>query len=519
MKMKYLYILPLLGAALMGCDKIEYSDAKPVTNPQLPGITMSDFSVTPSSTLTGLLDLTKLAAETMDPYTDMLNLYTVNVNTSDLPEGAVLSGGLELSATPDFANVLNIDDVTMTNGVAQAPLSSFLYVRSQMYGKDPRPYEIYYRVPVYVTVDGGRYKLGSKDDYFCDGYSFEETGEDPGYVVEEKYYLLGPAGNDLSSAVEFEHSGYNIYDDTIFTVTTTFAEGCSSWLVVPMSVYDAAMAGGDLDTSKCYGPDVATAMTGVLELGGEPGELTAEKKYQFSIVMSDLTFTITEVPLLSYGEPTGVYLRGDMNGWGASPDWEFIATDDPDVYILPYITFGPTSFKVADANWSVINLGGQGDPITVGKEYPLNGGDNINLGEAFTGAVILTNSGSSYSLMLQPFESATEGEGSGIYLRGGMNDWGAPAEYEFVTTSSKNVWTLSNVSISAGTEFKVADADWSSVNYGTSAGAGAFDETSGTGILGLVYNGNNINLVENFNGNMRLVSVDGHYYLYFLLNN
>ena len=518
MKMKYLYILPLLGAALIGCDKIDESDAGPVVNPQLPGITMSDFTVTPSSTLTGMLDLTTLAESTMDPSTYMINLYTVNVLTSDLPEGAVLSGGLELSATPDFANVLNIDDVTLTEGVAEAPLSSFLYVRSQMFGRDPRPYTVYYRVPVYVTVDGGRYKLGEKNDYYCDGYTFEETGEDPGYTVEEAYYLVGPNGNDLASAVKFEHSGYNIYDDTIFTVTTTFAEGCSSWLLVPLSAYEAAMESGSLDTSMCYGPDVATAMSGVLELGGNPGELTSEHKYQFSIVMSDLTFSITEVPLLSYGEPTGVYLRGDMNGWGASADWEFIATDDPDVYILPYITFGPTSFKVADANWSVINLGGTGAPIVVGQEYALDGGDNIGLDVEFTGAVILTNSGSSYTLMLQPFEPTTEGQASGIYLRGGMNDWGASSDFEFMTYSSENVWYIYDVTIASGTEFKVADADWAAVNLGTTQGAGAFDETSGTGILGLVDNGANINLAQNFNGDLRLVSVKGHYYLYFILD-
>ena len=518
MKLKYLYLLPILGAVISGCDKIEYSDAKPVTNPQLPAITMTDFTVTPSSTLTGLLDLTTLAAETSDPNTEMLNLYSVNVLTSDLPEGAVISGGLELSATPDFANPLNIENVTITNGVAQAPLSSFLYVRSQMYGRDPREYPMYYRIPVYVTVDGGQYKLGEKDDYFCDGYDFMETGEDPGYVVEDSYYLVGPEGFELANAIKFEHSGYNVYDDTIFNVTALFGEEYSTWLIVPESVYMAAQNGGDLDTSKCYGPEDAVSLEGVIELGADPGQLEAGKKYQFTIVMASSTYTITEVPLLSYGDPTGVYLRGDMNGWGATPDWEFIATDDQDVYILPYITFGPTSFKVADINWSIINLGGQGAEIVPGETYDLNGGDNITLGTVFTGAVILTNTGSSYTLLLQPFDEATAGTASGIYLRGGMNDWGTSSDWEFMTTDSENVWTLSGVSISTGTEFKVADENWSAVNLGTTNGAGAFDETSETGILGLVPGGANITLAQNFNGDLRLVSVDGHYYLYFILN-
>ena len=68
MKFKYLFALPIIATALMGCDEIEMSDAKPVENPQLPSITQNDFTVTAESALSGL-NLEALNAATDDPTT------------------------------------------------------------------------------------------------------------------------------------------------------------------------------------------------------------------------------------------------------------------------------------------------------------------------------------------------------------------------------------------------------------------------------------------------------------------
>lgn len=53
-----------------------------------------------------------------------------------------------------------------------------------------------------------------------------------------------------------------------------------------------------------------------------------------------------------------------------------------------------------------------------------------------------------------------------IYLRGSMNDWNAVDAWKFETTDNI-LFTLSQVSISADETFKVADANWGSINYGT----------------------------------------------------
>lgn len=55
--------------------------------------------------------------------------------------------------------------------------------------------------------------------------------------------------------------------------------------------------------------------------------------------------------------------------------------------------------------------------------------------------------------------------GTGIYLRGEMNGWAAQPEWEFSSTATEGVYELRDVSINGS--FKIADADWGEVNYGT----------------------------------------------------
>lgn len=58
-----------------------------------------------------------------------------------------------------------------------------------------------------------------------------------------------------------------------------------------------------------------------------------------------------------------------------------------------------------------------------------------------------------------------------MYLRGGMNEWGSPAEYQFMTGPEENTWVTNTITIAANTQFKVADASWGACNWGGPAGA------------------------------------------------
>ncbi|MBD5185821.1 MAG: hypothetical protein HDS92_04335 [Bacteroidales bacterium] len=53
---------------------------------------------------------------------------------------------------------------------------------------------------------------------------------------------------------------------------------------------------------------------------------------------------------------SGIYLRGDMNGWGTDAAWEFTTTATKGVYELTDVTLSG-SFKIADKDWGSVNYG------------------------------------------------------------------------------------------------------------------------------------------------------------------
>lgn len=99
-----------------------------------------------------------------------------------------------------------------------------------------------------------------------------------------------------------------------------------------------------------------------------------------------------------------------------------------------------------------------------------------------------------------------------IYLRGGMNEWGAPEEYQFSTGTDDNTWVTPVIDIAAGTEFKVADSSWGPLNAG--AGAAGNEVTPNTPIV--IDNGDNpgnLTCVEDFHGYAHLSLSKGLYTL------
>ena len=105
------------------------------------------------------------------------------------------------------------------------------------------------------------------------------------------------------------------------------------------------------------------------------------------------------------GLPTGIFVRGDMNGWGADPAWEFKTTTVTNVYVLEGVSIDAnTGFKIADASWGSINCGAKGN-LEFNKKYSLdNAGSsgNITMPTDFNGNITLYQSGDKFSMMLEP---------------------------------------------------------------------------------------------------------------------
>lgn len=105
------------------------------------------------------------------------------------------------------------------------------------------------------------------------------------------------------------------------------------------------------------------------------------------------------------------------------------------------------------------------------------------------------------------------GQPANLYLRGGMNDWNADAgsAYQFMTADEENSWVSGEITIAAGTEFKVADSAWGPINLGSGEDA--------TVHVGEAYSLNggdspgNLKLAEDFTGKAYLYLEKGNYSL------
>lgn len=123
--------------------------------------------------------------------------------------------------------------------------------------------------------------------------------------------------------------------------------------------------------------------------------------------------------------PSGIYIRGEINGWTADQEWEFSKLSDTEFALYNKTLSG--SFKVADASWSSsCNYGSNGDNITMDVAYVLNGGSdpaNISTGGLSfpCSEILLTIEDGKASLKLIPNVS-TKGL-TAVYMVGDFNNW------------------------------------------------------------------------------------------------
>ena len=121
---------------------------------------------------------------------------------------------------------------------------------------------------------------------------------------------------------------------------------------------------------------------------------------------------------------SGIYLRGEVNSWGAVSDWEFSAEGNG-TYVLYDKTLSG-QFKVADSGWtSACNYGSNGTSIQMGVPYSLVLGTNDNIscgGNSFVcKRIVLTINNGVATLLL---ESDDDDTGlTSVYVIGDNNGW------------------------------------------------------------------------------------------------
>lgn len=164
------------------------------------------------------------------------------------------------------------------------------------------------------------------------------------------------------------------------------------------------LPGEELTGDDAWGPFNEAALT--CNYGEEPGVAVALEQGDANIICpwkGDYTITVsgdlstitltTETPKPEGDAP--VYVRGDMNSWGTEEAWQM--TKEGNVYKLTLaadqkIAVGE-SFKIADADWDKINVGGDGETMMLDTDTEVfNGGNpaNMTLEEEFTGTIYMT---------------------------------------------------------------------------------------------------------------------------------
>lgn len=236
--------------------------------------------------------------------------------------------------------------------------------------------------------------------------------------------------------------------------------------------------------------------------------------------------SLAYVPAVEPNVPSGIYLRGGMNNWGNDAGfadnlkWQFLTTTEAGVYIVEDAEIpAKTEFKVAAMDWGDPNAGYNGSDLQINTPYTMyNGGDsgNIVCPEDFMGDVQLVVKGGNYTITLIPYEKQEAGLKSSIYLVGSMTDWGWESSYEFLTAAYVGYWTLTNVSIPVGAEFKIAYMGWGDPNCGLMAG-----KDLEVGVAYTLFNdgaSGNLSFPENvsFKGDVNLKLKNGDYIVTFV---
>ncbi|MDE5663862.1 MAG: hypothetical protein K2L35_03640 [Muribaculaceae bacterium] len=191
-----------------------------------------------------------------------------------------------------------------------------------------------------------------------------------------------PAGADQFETVDgnFQIKINNLTQFKISTVLPA-ADAEDAW--VPFN--EAAL-------TCVYGEEPGKAVA--LEAGNDNIVCPWKGDYTITVAGDLSTITLTTDTKKPEGD-TPIYVRGDMNSWTPEEAWQL--TKDGNVYKLALgadqkIAAGE-AFKIADADWNSINVGGDGETIMLDTETEVfNGGNpaNITLEAEFTGTIYLT---------------------------------------------------------------------------------------------------------------------------------
>ncbi len=312
MKKINIFLLGALAMGFVGCDEAPEAPEMQ-SNPQAPVMAEGDIS----GEVAGVLaesSVLNLEDWKTDPAIEVFKFTKIE----DLPEGAVATCKLELSNSEEFGRIETLPVTMSEEGVATVNAVDWDDAHIALFGKSPKEKTAYWRVPVYINLDGTSYRYNSTTYYAASG-SVKETCMDAGFVIYDAYYMLCNATTwDLAQAADFrfEHSDKDVYDDPVFSylveVTQEVLDANGGGCYWKIASSDAVETG---EWTNVYGPedDGDENLDGMLVGDGkaQAGKLTAPGKYRFTINMEEMTYSIEMLT-----RPDFVAVPSNANGWG-----------------------------------------------------------------------------------------------------------------------------------------------------------------------------------------------------------
>ncbi|MDE6339218.1 MAG: hypothetical protein K2K97_05460, partial [Muribaculaceae bacterium] len=407
------------------------------------------------------------------------------------------------------------------------PGEKWIAAHVSLFGSNPKERQVYYRVPAYVVIDGSDYRYGGFDNYAASGMITESYN--PGFYTEQAYYFLSDVTTmDLANAAEVEsfkfhhNDDVDAYDDPVFSYTfkvtpeAIAANGGCKWRVAPQSTV------GTSNWAKTIGPkyDGDTELQGELvsENAGY-GLITKSGRYELTINMKEMTYTLVELPNV-------IYMVGAPQGWNINNNAVYLPEtyDGSNIYSgLVKVDAGQGIFRFYSqlGNWDKSSIGAADGDSTIDITLDANG---VYTGSLFETGVNANNSKFNWqlpnwaggaleitlNLNAMTIEIKKASVNTGIYLRGGMNGWGSDPAYEFLLTNETGIYAIDELTISANTEFKVADASWGAINFGAGEDNVIVPDTPYELVAG---SQKNISLKVDFNGKATLTKTGAAYSL------
>ena len=191
--------------------------------------------------------------------------------------------------------------------------------------------------------------------------------EDP--FLGTTIYLRGGM-NSWGETDGMTHIGGGIYQGTfnISADTHSFKLASSDWSTVNLGAPEADIA-------------MVEGVTQLLLSGSSDNfsmEVVAAGDYTFTFDASNLTEPTLSIYTAEMYAGTPVFVKGSMNGWGAVNELNYLGNSSYSVEIE--LNAEAYEFKVADADWSNINMGAdENNIVTVGSATRLMQGSQTNL--------------------------------------------------------------------------------------------------------------------------------------------